>query len=106
MAEEFLDGLEFGFGHIEIFLGALRVLLLHINSRFGEIGVHALLGRDDVPAQAVAGRGLLAFQVVERLRNRRSAALDVRGLLLDFFRERCVLRRNLRNRVRWRRLLR
>lgn len=106
MAEEFLDGLQLGFGHVEIFLGALRVLLLHIQPRFGEIEVHALLRRNDVSAQTVAGRGLLAFQIVEALRNRGGPAFHVRGLLLHFFSKRRVLRRNLRNRVRGRRLRR
>lgn len=105
VAEEFLDGLQFGFGHVEIFLCAFRVLLLHIQPRFGEIEVHALFRSNDVSAQTVAGRGLLAFQIVEALRNRGGPAFHVRGLLLHFFGERRVLRRNRVRRRRLRRIL-
>lgn len=92
--EELLDGLQVGFGHVEVFLSVLGVLLLHEEARFGEIEVHALLCRDDVAAKAIAGSSLLVLQVVERLRNGSRAAFDVGGLLFDLFGKRGILMRN------------
>ena len=54
MAEKLFDGLQFTFGHVEVLLGVLGILLLHIKPRFGKIEVHALLRRDDIPAQTIA----------------------------------------------------
>lgn len=84
MAEEFFDGLEFGFGHVQIFLRVFRVLFLHVVLRFGKVCLHALLGRDDVSAKAVAGGSLLALQIIQRLRRGRGAAVEVIVFLLDF----------------------
>lgn len=49
-AEEFFDGCEFGFGHVQIFLGAFGVLFLHGGLGFGDVCPHPLLGGDDVAA--------------------------------------------------------
>lgn len=84
MPEEFLDGLEFGFGHVQIFFGVLGILLLHGILRLVEVGFHALLGGDDVSAQAVAGGSLLALQIIQRLRRGRGAAVEIIVFLLDF----------------------
>ena len=54
VAQEFFDGLELGFGHVQILFGVLGVLLLHGRLGFGDVGPHALLGGDDVTAKAVA----------------------------------------------------
>ena len=54
VAEKLFDGLQFTFGHVEVLLGVLGILLLHIKPRFGKIEVHALLRRDDIPAQTIA----------------------------------------------------
>ncbi len=85
VAQEFFDGLEFGFGHVQILFGAFGVLLLHGELSFREIRFHALLGRDNIAAQAVAGSGLLALEIVERLRDGGRAAVDVVIAMLDFF---------------------
>jgi len=42
--EEFFDGLELGFGHVQIFFGVFGVLFLHGELRFGDVRFHALLG--------------------------------------------------------------
>lgn len=102
VAEEFLDGLKLGFGHVQIFLGALEVIVLPRGLRLGEIGVHARLGGDDISAQAVACSGLLALESIEALNGRGSAAVQVIRFLLDFLSEGGVLGR--RNGVGARRL--
>ena len=84
MAQEFFDGLEFGFGHVQIFLGVFRVLLLQEVLCLVEVGLHALLSRDDVSAKAVAGGSLLALQIIQRLRCGRGAAVEIIVFLLDF----------------------
>ena len=45
--------------------------------RFGDVCLHALLGGNDVAAQAVTGGGLLFLEIIERLRDRAGAAVDV-----------------------------
>ena len=85
MAEEFFDGLEFGVGHIQVFFGVLRVLLLHEKLRFGEVRLHALLGGDNVATKAVARGGLLALQIIQRLESGSRAAVEIIVFLLDFF---------------------
>jgi len=84
-AEEFLEGLEFGFGHVQILLGGFVVLFLHGELGFGEVRLHALLSGDDVAAEAVTGGGLLALEIIQRLRDSTRATVDVVVALLDFF---------------------
>ncbi len=76
-SEELLDGCEFRFGHVQIFLRALGVMLLHGGLGFGDIGLHALLGGDYVAAKAVTCGRLLALNVVQGLRDGGGAAVDV-----------------------------
>src|SRR5580704_17178776 len=83
-AEEFFEGGEFGFGHVQIIFGGLGVLLLHGGLGFGDVGLHALLGGDDVAAEAIARDGLLFLQVVQGLRHGGGAAVDVVVEFLDF----------------------
>ena len=75
--EELLDGGEFGFGHVQIFLRALCVVLLHGGLGFGDVGLHALLCGNDVAAKAVTSGSLLALDIVQGLRDGGGAAVDV-----------------------------
>ena len=85
VAQEFFDGLQFGFGHVQILFGAFGILLLHGELSFREICFHALLGRDNIAAEAVAGSGLLALEIVKRLRDGGRAAVDVVVAMLNIF---------------------
>ena len=84
MAEEFFDSLEFGVGHIQIFLGVFRILFLHKVLRFIEVSFHTLLGGDDVAAKPVARCGLLALKIVQSLRRGDGAAVHFGIFLFDF----------------------
>ena len=76
-SEELLDGCEFRFGHVQIFLRTLGVMLLHGGLGFGDVGLHVLLGSDDVAAKAIACGSLLALNIVQGLRDGGGAAVDV-----------------------------
>ena len=92
MAEEFFDGLQLGFGHVQIFLRALEVVVLPRGLGFGKVGVHARFRGNDVAAQAIPGGGLLALERVERLSGGGSAAVQIIRFLLDFLSEAGVFR--------------
>src|SRR5579863_10131072 len=82
-AQEFFEGGEFGFGHVQILFGGLGVLFLHGRLGFGDVGPHALLGGDDVAAETITRGGLLSLEVVQGLRYGGGAAVDVVVELLD-----------------------
>jgi len=85
VAEEFFDGCEFGFRHVQILLGGFGVLFLHGGLCFAEVGPHALLGGDDVATEAVTGSSLLALDIIQRCRDGGGAAVDVVVTVLVFF---------------------
>src|SRR6185437_3166336 len=61
------------------------------------VGLHALLGGDDVAAEAVARGGLLTLKVVQSLRCGNGAAVYIGVLLFDFLRLSGCFRLRLRS---------
>ena len=82
--QEFFEGGEFGFGHVQILFGGLGVLFLYGELGFGDIGLHALLGGDDIAAETITRGGLLFLQIIQGLRYGGGAAVDVVVEFFDF----------------------
>jgi len=58
---------------------------LHGGLCFGDVGLHPLLGGNDIAAKAVACGGLLALDIVQGLRDGGGTAVDVVVAMLVFF---------------------
>src|SRR5450432_96173 len=83
MAEEFFDLVLLCLGHVQIFSGALGVVIRQSLAGMFQIGVHQLLRRDDVAAQVQALRAERVAHSVEALNSGSGAAGGFVDVLLD-----------------------